>query len=236
MWCNTCKNNVFRRRDKEIYFSVIAVFGNGEWKSRTNRELEEISKGENIVKWIKDQRRGWLGHLERMDEDRMPKKIVTQGFLAINSFTDRVEWASALLWWRNQSPKFYFSACFSCAYSCTYHEVSSVVVPIYSFLSQRNSYCTALWKLQKQTCPALLCKIILLLAHGDDRLLLCFWVIRLSQHLFACDYLQAVMGVFQACLPGTGTRWHASSATPQEAGQHFGDISVHIHIYTSNCS
>jgi hypothetical protein len=26
---------------------------NGEWKSRTNRELEEISKGENIVKWIK---------------------------------------------------------------------------------------------------------------------------------------------------------------------------------------
>jgi hypothetical protein len=25
----------------------------GEWKSRTNRELEELSKGENIVKWIK---------------------------------------------------------------------------------------------------------------------------------------------------------------------------------------
>jgi len=28
-------------------------YENGEWKSRTNRELEEISKGENIVKWIK---------------------------------------------------------------------------------------------------------------------------------------------------------------------------------------
>ena len=28
----------------------------GEWKSRTNRELEEMSKGENIVKWIKGQR------------------------------------------------------------------------------------------------------------------------------------------------------------------------------------
>ena len=35
-------------------------YENGEWKSRTNRELEEMSKGENI--------------LERMDEDRMPKK------------------------------------------------------------------------------------------------------------------------------------------------------------------
>jgi hypothetical protein len=46
-------------------------YEDGEWKSRTNRELEELSKGESIVKWIK-------GHLERMEEDRMPKKIFTQ--------------------------------------------------------------------------------------------------------------------------------------------------------------
>jgi hypothetical protein len=50
---------------------------NGEWKSRTNRELEEISKGENIVKWVKGQRISWLGHLGRMEEDRVPKKIFT---------------------------------------------------------------------------------------------------------------------------------------------------------------
>ena len=50
----------------------------GEWKSRTNRELEEMSKGENIVKWIKRQSISWLSHLERMEEDRMPKKIFTQ--------------------------------------------------------------------------------------------------------------------------------------------------------------
>jgi len=31
-------------------------YEDGEWKSRTNRELEELSKGENIVKWIKKQR------------------------------------------------------------------------------------------------------------------------------------------------------------------------------------
>ena len=37
-----------------------------------------MSKGENIVKWIKVQRVSWLGHLERMEEDRMPKKIFTQ--------------------------------------------------------------------------------------------------------------------------------------------------------------
>ena len=53
-------------------------YENGERKSRTNRELEEMSKGEIIVKWIKAQRISWLGHLERMEEDRIPKKIFTQ--------------------------------------------------------------------------------------------------------------------------------------------------------------
>jgi hypothetical protein len=46
----------------------------GESKSRTNRELEEMNKGENIEKGIKGQRISWLGHLDRMEEDSMPKK------------------------------------------------------------------------------------------------------------------------------------------------------------------
>jgi len=53
-------------------------YEDGEWKSRSNRELEELSKGENIVKWRKGQRISWLGHLEKREEDRMPKKIFTQ--------------------------------------------------------------------------------------------------------------------------------------------------------------
>jgi hypothetical protein len=38
----------------------------------------EVSKGEIIVKWKKGQRISWLGHLERMEEGRMLKKIFTQ--------------------------------------------------------------------------------------------------------------------------------------------------------------
>jgi hypothetical protein len=52
-------------------------YEDGEWKSRTNRELEELSKVENIVKWIKGHRISWLGHLKRK-EDGMPKKMFTQ--------------------------------------------------------------------------------------------------------------------------------------------------------------
>ena len=37
-----------------------------------------MSKGENIVKWIKGERISWLGRLERMEEDRKPRKIFTQ--------------------------------------------------------------------------------------------------------------------------------------------------------------
>jgi len=67
----TFERKIFRR----IY---DPKYEDGKWKSRTNRKLEELTKGENIVKWIKGQRISWLGHLERMEEDRMPKKIFTQ--------------------------------------------------------------------------------------------------------------------------------------------------------------
>ena len=65
------ERKIFRR----IYGSK---YENGEWKRRTNRELEEMSKGENIVKWIKGQRVRWLGHPERMEKDRMSKKVFTE--------------------------------------------------------------------------------------------------------------------------------------------------------------
>jgi hypothetical protein len=67
---------IFRRKIfRRIYG---AKYEDGEWKSRTNRELEVLSKGKNIVKWIRGQRMSWLGHVEKMEEDMMPKKIFSQ--------------------------------------------------------------------------------------------------------------------------------------------------------------
>jgi hypothetical protein len=39
-----------------------------------------MSKGENIVKWIKGQRISWLGHLERKEENRMHKMIFVKNW------------------------------------------------------------------------------------------------------------------------------------------------------------
>jgi hypothetical protein len=50
--------------------------GNGELGQTEN--WKKFSKGKNIVKWIKGQRISWLGHLERMEENRIPKMIFSQ--------------------------------------------------------------------------------------------------------------------------------------------------------------
>ena len=64
--------------ERKIFGRIYGLkYENGAWKSWMNRELEGMSKGESIVKWIKGQRISWLGHLERLEEDRMPKKNFT---------------------------------------------------------------------------------------------------------------------------------------------------------------
>jgi hypothetical protein len=55
------------------------IFGptneNGIWGIKTNQELDKIIKHKNIINFIRAQRLGWLGHIERMQETRMIKAI-----------------------------------------------------------------------------------------------------------------------------------------------------------------
>ena len=46
------------------------------WRIRQNDELEAIIKGENIVRFIKCQRIRWLGHVERLQDTEIPKKML----------------------------------------------------------------------------------------------------------------------------------------------------------------
>ena len=42
---------------------------------KTNQEINDILKGQNIIGFIKKQRLNWLGHVERMAEDNNVQKI-----------------------------------------------------------------------------------------------------------------------------------------------------------------
>jgi hypothetical protein len=43
------------------------------WRIRTNKEIEDTLEGADIVKFIKSLRLRWCGHIERMNNERMPK-------------------------------------------------------------------------------------------------------------------------------------------------------------------
>ena len=53
------------------------------WRIRRNDELEAIIKGENVVRFIKCQRIRWLGHIERMQDTAIPKKMLYGKLYAI---------------------------------------------------------------------------------------------------------------------------------------------------------
>ena len=46
----------------------------GPWRIKTNDELDELIRHNNIINYVKAQRLSWFGHLHRMPEERMVKK------------------------------------------------------------------------------------------------------------------------------------------------------------------
>jgi hypothetical protein len=46
------------------------------WRIRNNQELSELIKGQDLVRFIKMQWLRWLGHLDRMPESQMPKRML----------------------------------------------------------------------------------------------------------------------------------------------------------------
>jgi len=59
---------IFERRITRKIFGPTTK-DDGYWRIKTNHEINEILKGQNIIGFIKKQSIHWLGHVESMTED-----------------------------------------------------------------------------------------------------------------------------------------------------------------------
>ena len=49
-----------------------------EWRTRNNEEMGNILRKEYIVRFVKARRISWIGHVERMGDNRMPKRVLRE--------------------------------------------------------------------------------------------------------------------------------------------------------------
>jgi len=63
--------------ERQILRKIYRPIEEGDiWRIRNSEELNRTISGEDIVKFIQAQRIRWLGHVKRMEEGAMPRKVM----------------------------------------------------------------------------------------------------------------------------------------------------------------
>ena len=79
-WCLTQKEeqslHTFERKVLRTIFGPVFDQSKSLWRKRYNHELNQLYGEPDIVRTTKINRLRWLGHVQRMDEHRIPKKIL----------------------------------------------------------------------------------------------------------------------------------------------------------------
>ena len=65
------ENSILRRITGPVY-----DVEEGAWRRRHNQEIRDITKQPLISNYIRSQRLRWAGHVARMEEDRMPRRVM----------------------------------------------------------------------------------------------------------------------------------------------------------------
>ena len=65
---------VFERKVLRMIFGPVRV--GADYRIRTNRELKELFNDRDVAKRINIQRFRWLGHVIRLDEDALPRRVL----------------------------------------------------------------------------------------------------------------------------------------------------------------
>ena len=77
--------NIIRIFERKIIRRIYDPVRQGrEWRIRNNEEIDNILRKEDIVRFVKERRISWIGHVERMEDSTMPKKVKRE-----NTYTKR---------------------------------------------------------------------------------------------------------------------------------------------------
>jgi hypothetical protein len=69
--------NIFERK---VYRGILGPIYDKEkenWRILTNKEIYAMVKNPTITKTIRLYRLRWFGHVQRMEENRMPKRVLS---------------------------------------------------------------------------------------------------------------------------------------------------------------
>ena len=87
------EENALRRFERKVLRKVHGpVTDKGVWRTRYNNELYKLMGEEDIVRFKKAQRTQWLGHVERMGEMAMPKRVLKGKLYATRIGRPRIRW------------------------------------------------------------------------------------------------------------------------------------------------
>jgi hypothetical protein len=71
--------NILRRFERKIIRRIYGPVRQGrEWRIRNNEEIDNVIRKKDIVRFVKPKRISWIGHVERMEDSRMPKRVMTE--------------------------------------------------------------------------------------------------------------------------------------------------------------
>ena len=65
--------DMFERIVLRTIYGLVCV--DGEWRTRYNHELYSLYKDDQVTKKIRVQRLSWLGHLARMNDENVAKRV-----------------------------------------------------------------------------------------------------------------------------------------------------------------
>jgi hypothetical protein len=71
------EENILRIFERKIIRKIYGpVMENNLWRIRYNEEISKLLKGEDTVRFTKSQRIRWLGHVERKEDNAVPKRML----------------------------------------------------------------------------------------------------------------------------------------------------------------